>query len=236
MDDTRPPDEDESPEARLAALHDLEDLVEVPMIVLGLIWLVLLVVELAWGLTPALEVAVTTIWVIFLLDVALKLALAPSKAAYLRREWFTVVALLVPALRVLRFTRSLRVLAALRGARGLHLVRVVSSLNRGFRGVGRAFERRGAGYVATLTGLVAFGGAAGMYAFERGGPGGFEDYGSALWWTAMLLTTMGSESWPRTTEGRILCLLLSVYGFAMFGYVTAALASLFVARDREGDA
>lgn len=33
----------------------------------------------------------------------------------------------------------------------------------------------------------------------------------------MLLTTMGSEYWPQTAEGRILCLLLSVYAFAVFG-------------------
>ncbi|MFN7146641.1 MAG: ion channel, partial [Myxococcota bacterium] len=61
------------------------------------------------------------------------------------------------------------------------------------------------------------------------------DYATALWWTAMLLTTMGSETWPRTAEGRVLCLLLAVYGFAMFGYVTAALASLFVRADRSGE-
>lgn len=229
MDDSRTPLDDDDPRARLAVLHDLEELVEVPMIVLGFVWLVLLVIELAWGFTPALEVASVVIWVLFLLDFALKVALAPDRLAFVRREWFTVLSLFVPALRVLRFARAFRVLAALRG---LRLVRVVATLNRSFRAAGRVFERRGAGYVATLTLLVAFGGAAGMYAFEGGEGGGFDDYGTALWWTAMLLTTMGSESWPRTLEGRALCLLLSVYGFAMFGYVTAALASLFVSRDR----
>ena len=48
---------------------------------------------------------------------------------------------------------------------------------------------------------------------------------SAVWWTAMLLTTMGSEYWPRTPEGRVLCLLLALYAFAVFGYVTAAIAA-----------
>lgn len=47
----------------------------------------------------------------------------------------------------------------------------------------------------------------------------------------MLLTTMGSEYWPQTAEGRILCLLLSVYAFAVFGYVTAAIADYFVDTD-----
>jgi voltage-gated potassium channel len=42
---------------------------------------------------------------------------------------------------------------------------------------------------------------------------------------------MGSEFWPRTGEGRVLCFLLSLYGFAVFGYITAAFASFFVGRD-----
>ena len=55
--------------------------------------------------------------------------------------------------------------------------------------------------------------------------GGFTSYGDALWWTAMLTTSIGSEFWPKSPEGRILCFLLSVYGFAVFGYITAAFAS-----------
>lgn len=76
-------------------------------------------------------------------------------------------------------------------------------------------------------------GAGGMYAFEKQVPGGLDSYGVALWWTAMLLTSIGSEYWPQTAEGRVLCFLLSLYGFAIFGYVTAALASFFIGRDAD---
>jgi len=62
-------------------------------------------------------------------------------------------------------------------------------------------------------------------------PAGIHDYGTALWWTAMLMTTMGSAYWPQTGEGRILCVLLALYAFAVFGYVTATLATFFVSRD-----
>jgi voltage-gated potassium channel len=64
-------------------------------------------------------------------------------------------------------------------------------------------------------------------------PGGFTSYGDALWWTAMLLTSIGSQYWPVTTEGRLLTVLLSLYGFATFGYITATIASYFVGRDAE---
>jgi voltage-gated potassium channel len=72
-----------------------------------------------------------------------------------------------------------------------------------------------------------------MYAFENGAPGGLDSYGEALWWTAMVMTTMGSQYWPQTLEGRVLCVLLALYAFGVFGYVTAMLASFFIGRDAE---
>ena len=47
----------------------------------------------------------------------------------------------------------------------------------------------------------------------------------------MTITTMGSEYWPQSAEGRILCLLLAIYAFAIFGYVTAAIASFLVGKE-----
>ena len=73
-----------------------------------------------------------------------------------------------------------------------------------------------------------------MYAFEAGAPnGGFRSYGDAFWWTAMLMTTSGSDYWPKTAEGRLLCFFLSLYAFAVFGYVTATLATFFLGRDAD---
>ncbi len=87
---------------------------------------------------------------------------------------------------------------------------------------------------------MAFLGAAGMLAFEPAAEveGGFRNYGDALWWTAMLLTTTGSQYWPQTSEGRILCFLLALYGFAVFGYITASFAAFLIgqeAKAKEGD-
>lgn len=216
---------------RKAALEQLEDWLETPMLMLGFAWLTLLIVELVRGLTPLLESIGVVIWIIFILEFTLKFTLAPDRFAYLRRNWLTAIALLLPALRVFRVARVLRVMRASRAVRGLRLVRVVSSLNRGMRALGASMGRRGLGYVAALT----LAGAAGMYTFESTLPDGrgLNDYASALWWTAMIMTTLGSEYWPQTGEGRVLCILLAFYAFAVFGYITAALASFFVGRDAE---
>jgi voltage-gated potassium channel len=74
-----------------------------------------------------------------------------------------------------------------------------------------------------------------MYAFENEAPGGLHSYGEALWWTAMIMTTMGSQYWPQTAEGRVLCVFLALYAFGVFGYMTAALATFFIGRDAEDD-
>jgi voltage-gated potassium channel len=204
-----------------------------PMTVLGFLWLVLLVLDLTRGLSPLLSRLSYLIWGLFVLQFLIEFVIAPRKVTYLRHNWLTAVALLLPAARLLRALRAVRALGALRGAR---LVRVVSTANRGMRALGRIMGRRGFGYVASLTLLVTVAGAAGMFAFERDVVGsGLDSFGSALWWTAMTLTTMGTDYFPKSPEGRLLCLLLATYGFAVFGYVTATVASFFVARDADTD-
>lgn len=207
------------------------------MTVLGFVWLVLLVLELTSRLNPFLERVGYLIWGAFVVQFVLELVVAPSKSAYLRGHWLTAVSLLVPALRVVRVLRAVRVLQAARAARGARLVRVVSSLNRGMGALGATMGRRGFAYVVVLTLIVTLAGAAGMYAFEHDLPGGagLASYGAAVWWTAMIMTTLGSEYWPRTPEGRVLCLILSIYALAVLGYVAATLASFFIGRDAESE-
>ncbi len=220
---------------RYALLQRLEDWLETPMLVLAFVWLALLIVELTWGESRWFEIIGTTIWVIFLLDFAVELVLAPHRVAYLKRNWLTAISLLIPALRLFRIVRVFRLLRLARAGRGLRLIRVVSSLNRSMKALGASLSRRGFGYVVALTLLVTLAGAAGIYAFERQSPGGPNSYGEALWWTAMIMTTMGSQYWPQTAEGRVLCVVLALYAFGVFGYVTATLATFFVGRDAESD-
>ena len=220
---------------RREVLQQLEDWLEAPMLALGLVWLVLLVIEFTWGLSPLLEILGTIIWIIFILDFAIKFLLAPHKLTYLKSNWLTAIALAVPALRIFRIVRVVRLLRVARAARSLRLVRVITSLNRGMKALGASMGRRGFGYVIALTAIVTLTGAAGMYAFENEVPGGLNTYPVALWCTAMLLTSIGSEYWPQTAEGRVLCFLLSLDGFAVFGYVTATLASFFIGSGAEDE-
>jgi voltage-gated potassium channel len=210
-------------------LYSIEKFLEGPMMFLGFVWLSLLVAELVWGLPKPLEYITIAIWIIFIIDFLLKLILAPAKLYYLKKNWLTAFSLIIPALRIFRLVRVVRLL---RGLRGIRLVRIVSSLNRSMRSLGATMKRRGFGYVFLIVLIVTFAGAAGMYALENPNPG-FNSYGIALWWTAMRVITAGNEFNPLTPEGRTLGFLIAVFGYTIFGYVTATFASFFIGRDAE---
>lgn len=214
-----------SPSERHRLLGAVEARLEVPMVLLSLVWLGLFVVELVAGLGPFWRTAGTFIWAAFVMDFGLRLWLADNRVRYLRRNWLTAISLAVPALRMFR---ALRAVALVRGARGVRVVRVAGSLNRALRILGKTFRRRGFGYVIAASVLVVVLGAAAILSFERGG---FQDYGDALWWTAMMVLSVGSEVSPESSEGRFLAFFLALYGFTILGYVAATLTSFFLDRD-----
>lgn len=223
---------------RQSLLKRINDWLEIPMIILAFIWLALFIAEIIWGLNPFLVVSGYVIWGLFVVEFLIDITVTPRKATYLKYNWLKVIALVAPALRVFRVFNVLRIARLSRVAgmtRGLRMLRIISSINRGMRALGATMQRRGFGYVMVLTLIVILVGAAGMYSFEVkvSDRRGFDNYGEALWWTAMILTTLGSEFWPQTAEGRILCFFLSLYSLGVLGYITATLATFFVGRDAE---
>jgi voltage-gated potassium channel len=217
---------------RWVLLNNVIRTLEPVMAVLGITWTVLLVIDFTRGLTPALTIASRAIWIIFAVDFVAELFVAPHRLRYLKRHWLVAISLVLPAIRVARLARLFRFARATKGVR---LVRTIGSFNRGMSALRTTMRRRGTGYVAALTILTTIAGAAAMYAFENSvaDPSGIHDFGTALWWTAMIMTTMGSAYWPQTFEGRVLCVLLAVYSFTMFGYVTATLSTFFIDRDAQ---
>jgi voltage-gated potassium channel len=222
---------------RTALLHRIDAWLDGPLVVLAFVWLGLFVWEMIWGVSPLLEALGYAIWVLFILDFLIGFLVAPEKGPYLRANVLKLVGLLLPAVRALRVVGLIRAARLAGAARGLRLARVLATVNRSMGAFGRTMRRRGLGYVVGTTVIVTFAGAAGMLAFEQSTVAGrgLPNFGAALWWTAMIMTTMGSDYWPQTAEGRVLCFLLSVYAFTVFGYVTAALASYFIGRDAEGE-
>jgi voltage-gated potassium channel len=234
MNETLVPEVEEPPvekpvEAeRWELLTNLDRLLDRPLMILGIVWLALIIADFASGLDPTLEALTYAIWALFIFDYGLELLIAPDRGAYLKRHWFGLLALAVPALRGLVILRALRSLHLLRAT---SLARILASTNKALTALDSFLGHRRLGLVIASTFIVTVAGAAGIYAFERDpaatGPA-INDYGDALWWSAMLMTTVGSEFWPQTIEGRVIAWLMAVYALAIFGYITAYLASIFL--------
>ena len=228
---------------RRGLLRRLSALLDRPMTVLSFVWFGLMLIDFISGLGPTLDFLSYCIWALFVFHFLLEFWIAPEKVRYLRSNAITALALLLPAFRMFRVVRAFKLLRLAKLNRGMRLVRWLTSLNRGMKATQHTLRKRGLVYVLALTALVDFGGAAGIYwienpqALHEAGYGSFNggsigSYSEALWWTSMMLTTMGSDYFPKTGEGRIITLLLAVYAFAIFGYITATVASLIIRVDQ----
>jgi len=224
---------------RVELLEHIQALLDPLMVVLGLVFLVLLIVDfaaadLSAGQRAWLTRATTAIWVAFLVDFGIRFLVAPAKLRFLRANVLTVVSLAVPFLRPLAAFRALRALRALRAARSLSLVRLLGGVNRGMRLLRRVTRGQQFAYVAALTVFVVLAGAAGAYFFDRDVPQApIQTFGDALWWSAALVTTVNSEKYAVSPEARVVAVLQRLFAVSVFGYVTAAIASYFVGREVE---
>lgn len=223
-------DKEQLNEERIELLSQINALFDFPLLLLSIVWLILLIVDFIYGLSPILEDLSLVIWGIFIIDFFIEIYIAPDRKVYLKQNWIVALSLILPGLRVLRIFGGLKIVTLTGFLRSLNLARILASFNRSLRTVRQVMRQRGLKYVLFLTTLITFLGAAGMYNFEHPG---LISYWDAVWWTAMIMTTIGSDYWPKTPEGRILALLLSIYAFSIFGYITAALASLLVEKEKE---
>jgi voltage-gated potassium channel len=95
---------------RLQLLRRLTDALDKPMTALAFVWLGLLIYDLIYGLGRSGTIASNIIWVTFVLHFTFEFVLAPNKWTYVKGNWITAVALVLPALRIFRLVQTLRVL------------------------------------------------------------------------------------------------------------------------------
>ena len=92
---------------RTQIVLQLDEWLEMPMLLLSVIWLALFVIEMTWASAHSLKRRQR-----YLDHIRHRfrhqILLAPDKWAYLKKNWLTVLALALPALRIFRAFRALR--------------------------------------------------------------------------------------------------------------------------------
>lgn len=205
------------------------------LVILGFDFLVLLIVDVANLPLTSLERTAARasnllIYGAFILDALIRFALTTERKAWLRQNALLLVVLMVPLLLPIdkRFTTPILVIGRLAALvwGGLHGLNAIRTISRG-----KVFY-----YLLLLSTFVTLIGASVTLALEHGHPGTpINTYGDALWWSATQMTTINSSLDPVSGWGRLSAVVLRLYAVGFFSYLTANLASLFVAHFKGSD-
>jgi voltage-gated potassium channel Kch len=99
------------------------------------------------------------------------------------------------------------------------------------RAVARATSPRGAAIViATVSTILTVGAGLLMTVVDREN---FPSIGSGLWWAAQTVTTVGyGDDVPVNLAGRLVAVLVMLFGIGFLTVITASITSTFVSRSR----
>jgi len=152
-------------------------------------------------------------YAVFLVDLAVRFSQAEHKAQFVRANWLEVLALLPIGLTgFLRWYRVFRSFVMLRRYSDFfHTV----------------FLRHGFLYIFLITFGLVFAGAWVIHRVEPG-LGNFPD---ALWWSFVTTTTVGyGDIAPKTTDGRLVAVVLMLLGIGFISVFTGSVATFFLGR------
>ena len=173
------------------------------------------------NLSPALHSlcnwTLFVIWVFFAFDYFARLSVADDKRLFVRKNLLDLAAVALPFLPLLR---AIRALAA---------VTVLSRRNRGSR------SQQVTTSVVTLAFATWFVAGLAVTEAERHVDGSnIQGVGDGWWWAITTMATVGyGDTYPVSTQGRIVGTALMIMGVALLGTITASIASNFNSTDAE---
>ena len=165
--------------------------------------------------------------VVFMATFFIELSFAQNKWRYIRRRWLFFI-LSIPVLNIInQFNLNLsaetvyflRFIPLARGGLAIAIIIGFFAHNR----VASVF----ASYTSTLVLVVYF---CSLIIFEREQPVNpqIPDYSSALWFSCMVVTTIGCNIAPITIAGKVLQIVLSGMGMIMFPLFTVFITSTVI--------
>ena len=193
-------------------LQKIERRTELPLMLASFALMPIITGLYFWDLSPVeariytvLEIA---IWALFAIIFIIKLAIAPSKLGYLRRNWPEVLLVLIPVLR------PLRIIAAI-----MFVVRDVSRWR----------------HLVTFETLIAYGigivllAATIVTTAEQNAVGAnIQSFPDALYWSLVTVSTVGyGDHYPVTVVGKFTAVALMFFGIGIFAGIVAAIVSAF---------
>ena len=98
-----------------------------------------------------------------------------------------------------------------------------------FRKYIRLLRRETLGRLMIVTFCILAVGTIGMALFEKDKNESLDSIGDAIWWSMVTVTTVGyGDISPATIGGRIIGVVVMIFGIGFLGMFTATIASIFV--------
>lgn len=205
-----------SAERREAWAEELLDRLTPAMSALGVLFLLVVLGEQfareGSGLAGFLTVAGWLLWAVFAAEFVARLVVAPDTGRFLRRNWWQVLFLVLPFLRILRVVRAVRV---------LRTGRVLSSAVRTSRSARRVLGGRVA-WLAVVSAITVLGSSQLLFEF-----GEYDAYGDALH-AAALATITGEPLGRPDGFSRTLEVLLATFSVVVFATLAGTLGAYFL--------
>lgn len=168
------------------------------------------------GLSMVLSVAGWLLWAAFVAEFIARVVVTPDTGQFLKRNWWQLLFLALPFLRVLRLVRAVRV---------LRTGRVLSSAVRSSRSAQRVLSGRVA-WLGVVSAITALGGSQLLYEFSD-----YDSYGDALH-AAALVTITGTPLGQPDGLAKLLDVALGAFSVVVFATLAASLGAFFLDRGR----
>lgn len=202
---------------RELAIQRWESLSTIPLAFLALVYLGLYAFEVLGNQSEMilfdLILVSDIIWGIFIIDFVVRFVMHDNKILFLKRNVIELIGLILPFFRAFRMFR---------------VVIAIGFLTR----AAKSLQGRLNIYLGLILPILIFTCSLGVYEAEHNAAGAnITNYGDALWWAFVTITTIGyGDYYPVTFEGRTIAVLLMLSGLALVSVITVSFASWFLDR------
>ena len=208
----------------------IERRLELPLLVAALLTIPAIAIEQSSAGEPWDSIATALnwlIWLAFLGELVAMLAVVPDRRRWLREHPLDVA--------IVVFTPPF-LPASLQAARVFRLLRLLRLAKAGIL-MRRLLTTEGVRDAAVLALLTVLGGGAAYSAIEKSHDGNPISAWDGVWWAMTTVTTVGyGDSYPETTGGRAVAIVVMFVGIGFVAILTAAAAERFMRAQRADEA
>lgn len=175
--------------------------------------------DIAKGLSPWQIYLDYFIIFMFTIDYIARFLIAKDKKKFVKNNICDLIAI-IPFYTIFRVFKALKI---------MYLPRIIALMYRPLKKLKRFFNTNGFKYVVFITAAMIIVGGIMMHYVEN------MSFPDGIWWAFVTATTVGyGDISPNSLYGRLIAMVLMVFGIGLIGTVTSTLTSYFLNKQNAG--